>query len=203
MRILFDGREVERLDPKVARKISLAADTPVVEGTVLAAEPIIAAAARGSRIGLSVVGGIVAAILIGVGIMAIDYEPADMVVIGPLYLAILVGMAWGGPAMYRRSQTRLRDKITARLARLPPAGTTIRLDAAGLTISGRATPWSAIAVDTVEVVTLSNPDSDDDYSVEAVVLGVGGQPVILDRGVMSNGHLLVDKALRTLGVTFG
>jgi hypothetical protein len=202
MRIVFDGREVERLDPKVARKISLAADTPVVEGSVLAADPIIAAAGRRSRIGLGIVGGIVAAILIGVAILTLSYEPADMVFIGPLYLVILMAMGWGGPAIYRQSLSRMRDTIVPRLARMAPAGTAVRLDAAGLTVGGRTTPWSAVTIEAVEVVTQHDPDGDDGYTVEAVVLEAGGQPVVLDRGVMTNGPLLVDKALRTLGVAF-
>jgi hypothetical protein len=205
MRILFDGREVESLPPKVARKaIELeGGDSAEVEGVVLAGDKIVADAARRSRIGLSVLCGFFAVILIGVAIGVMSYEPGDMVVIGPLYLVILLGMAWGGPAMYRRSTTRLQAQITTKLARLPPAETIVRLDAAGLTVGERMTPWSAIAVDTVEVVTLSNPDSDDSYTVDAVVLDAAGQPAVLDRGVMRGGSRLIGKALRTLGVNLG
>jgi hypothetical protein len=205
MRILFDGREVESLPPKVARKaIELeGGDSAEVEGVVLAGDKIVADAARRSRIGLSVLCGFFAVILVGVAIGVMSYEPGDMVVIGPLYLVILLGMAWGGPAMYRRSTTRLQAQITTKLARLPPAETIVRLDAAGLTVGERMTPWSAIAVDTVEVVTLSNPDSDDSYTVDAVVLDAAGQPAVLDRGVMRGGSRLIGKALRTLGVNLG
>lgn len=203
MRIIFDGRQVESLDPKIARRIGPWADSPLVEGVIVAVDPIIAAEGRRSKIGLCVLGGIVAAILIAVAIIVLSYEPADIVVVGPLYLVILAGMGLGGPALYRRGMARRRDQLTARAARMAPPGTTVRLDATGLTLSGRPTPWPDIAIEAVEIVTENNPDGADSYHVEAVVLDMGGQSVVLDQGLITtNGGPILDKVLRTLGVDF-
>jgi hypothetical protein len=203
MRIVFDGRQVESLEPKVVRRLDREADSPpVVEGVILSTDQVVDASARRFRIGLGWVGGIAAAILIAVGIMALDYEPADLVVIGPLYLVILAAFVMGGPALYRRSMARMRDDITRRLARMAPPGTAVRLDAAGLTFGGRATPWSDIAIEAVEIVTVYVSEGDDDYRIEAVVLEIRDRPVVLDQGVISNGPAIVDKVLRTLGVDF-
>lgn len=92
-------------------------------------------------------GGIAAAILLAAAIMALDYEPADMVVIGPLYLAIAVAFGAGVPALYRRRMVRMRADISQRMAPMAPPGTAIRLDTAALTIGGRTTPWPDIAIE--------------------------------------------------------
>ena len=204
MHIVFDGRVVESLAPKVARRIARridrAADSPpLVEGVIVSADQITADTARRTKVGFGVVVGVAAAILIVTAIMAIGYEPGVMVVVGPLYLVILAAMGWGAPWLYRRSMARFRDKIARRLARTAPAGTAVRLDGAGLTFGGRATPWSDIALEAVEVVTEYHPDSEDDYSIQAVLLDMGGQSVILDEGVITHGSAIVAKALRTLG----
>jgi len=168
----------------------------------LSAEQITDAAARRSRIGLGWVGGVAAAVLIVAAIITLDYEPADMVVVGPLYLLILAALGAAGPALYRLSMARLRDDTARRLARMAPPGTTLHLDATALTLDGRATPWPAIAVETVEIVTVSNPDGDDDYRVDAVMLAMRDQTVVLDQAVMTNGQRIVDQVLRIRGVDF-
>jgi hypothetical protein len=53
-----------------------------------------------------------------------------------------------------------------------------------------------------EIVTVSVPEGDDDYRVEAVVLDTNDRPVILDQAVISNGSEIVNKVLRTKGVDF-
>jgi hypothetical protein len=203
MRIIFDGRQVESLEPKIARHIGPWADTDVVEGVILAPEPIVAAEARRSETGLWVLCGIVAAILIGAAIMTLRYEPGAMVVVGPIDLAILVGMALGGPAVFRRNLARRRDQYALRSARMAPPGTAIRLDATDVTFAGRTAAWRDVAIDAVEIVTDSNPDGDDGYHVEALVLDIQGQPAVLDQGLIVNGGRILDKILLTKGVDLG
>jgi hypothetical protein len=200
MRIILDGAQVERLDPKIARRIGPWADSLVVDGVIVATDAIIASQARRSRIGLWVVGGVVAAILIGVAVGALSYEPADMLVVGPLYAVILVAMGVGGQFVYRRSLANFSDKLVQRAARMPPPGTTIRLDAQGLNLAGQLTPWPDIAIDAVEIVTEHNPDGADGYHIEVLVLDMAGQPVILDQGLITYGDQIFGKILLTLGV---
>ncbi len=64
MRIIFNGQEVDSLKPKIARRIDLGADRPLVERAILSADEVVDAAARNYRIVLGWVGGIEAAILI-------------------------------------------------------------------------------------------------------------------------------------------
>ncbi|MBV8189487.1 MAG: hypothetical protein JO339_19760 [Alphaproteobacteria bacterium] len=202
MRIVFDGRQVESLEPKVARRIGLEGDSPLVEGSILSADQIVADAARRARFGFGVVGAVVGVILLVAALATLEYEPADIVVIGPLYAVILAAIGLAGPALYRRSLVLIRDKTERRLARLAPTGTAVRLDASGLTVGECLTPWSDITIEAVEIATEFHPDGDDDYHAEAVVLDVRGQPVVLDRVAIANGPMIVDKALRILGVDF-
>ena len=202
MRILFDGQQVESLKPRIAKRIDLGADRPLVEGVVLSTDQVVDAAARNYRIVLGWVGGIGAAILIAAAIIALDYEPADMIVVGPLYLAIAAAFGLGLPPLYRRRMVRMRDDISKRLARMAPPGTAIRLDTEALTIGGRAKPWADIAIEAVEIVTVPVSEGEDDYSVQAVVLDTRGGLVVLDQAVISNGAQIVNKALRTKGVNF-
>lgn len=202
MRIIFDGRQVDSLDPKIARRIGPRADSPIVEGVIIATDPIIAAEARGSKIGLFVLGGVVAAILIATAIIVLRTEPSDIVFVGPLYLVILAAMGMGGPALYRLGTAKRRDQLARRADRTAPPGTAVRLDATGLTVAGRPAPWPDIAIEAVEIVTEYNPDGADDYHIEAVVLDMGGQSVVLDQGLTTNGGRILDKVLLTLGVDF-
>lgn len=202
MRIVFDGRQVESLKPKIARRIELGAERPLVEGVILSTDEVVDAAARQYRLTLGWVGGIAAAILIAAAIIALDYEPADMIVVGPLYLVIAVAFGVGIPPLYRRRMARMRDDISKRLARMAPPGTAIRLDTEALTIGGRATPWSNIAIEAVEIVTVPVSEGEDDYRAEAVVLDTPDRSVVLDRAVISNGAEIINKALRTMGVDF-
>jgi len=202
MRIIFDGHQVERINPKIARRIGPWADSPLVEGVIINAEPIAANEARRTGIALCVLGGFVAAILITVAIMALSYEPASMAVVGPLYLVILATIGIGGPPLYRRGRAMRRDQLLRRAARMAPPGTALRADAAGLTFAGRATPWRDIAIDEVEIVTETNSDGPDDYRVEALVLNMQGQPVVLDQGLITKGGPIFDKILLTLNVDF-
>jgi len=203
MRVTVDGRQVENLDPKIAQRLGPWADSPLVEGVVVATEPLIATEARRTKIGLFVFGGIVAAILIAVAILVISYEPSDIVVVGPLFLVILAAMGLGGPALYRLSTVRRRDELARRAARTAPPGTAVRLDATGLTLAGQLTPWPDIAVEAVELVAETDSDGAvTGYRVEAVVLDMGGQSLALDQGLITNGARILEKVLLTLGVDF-
>jgi hypothetical protein len=202
MRIVFNGQQVESLKPKIAKRIDFGAERPLVEGVILSTDEVVDAAARRYRITLGWVGGIGAAILIAAAVIALDYEPADMIVVGPLYLAIAAAFGLGLPPLYRRRMSRMRDDISKRLARMAPPGTAIRLDTEALTIGGRATPWSAIAIEAVEIVTVPVPEGEDDYRIEAVVLDTRDGTVVLDQAVISNGAQIVNKALRTMCVDF-
>ncbi len=52
MRIVFDGRQVESLAPKIAKRIAPDAGSPLAEGVILPADQIVATVARQYRMGL-------------------------------------------------------------------------------------------------------------------------------------------------------
>jgi hypothetical protein len=200
MRIIFDGRQVESLEPKVVRGIGPLTDTPVAEGVIVATGPLLVAEARGAKIGLWVLGGIVAAILVGAGIMAVSYEPDDIVVVGPLYLAILAGMGFGGPAVYRLATARRREELARRAARTAPAGTAVRVDANGVTLAGKPTRWPDITIEAVEIVSeITSEGNVDGYHIDAVLLDMAGQKMVLDQGLTTNGDRIFAKILLTKG----
>jgi hypothetical protein len=131
VRITVDGRPVESLEPKIARQLRPWADSPLVEGVIVATDPISAEEARRTKIGLFWLGGIVAAILTAVAIVTLSYEPADIVIMGPLYLGSLAVMVVAGPPLFRMGTARRRDELARRAARMAPPETAVRLDATG------------------------------------------------------------------------
>ena len=91
-----------------------------------------------------------------------------------------------------------RRRVEARAA-LPqlPAGTAVRLDAAGLSVDGRLRAWSSLTIDEVRIRRRQGSESRVTY-IERLVLSDGARAVPLDALFLSNGRAVLRQAWRQL-----
>jgi hypothetical protein len=88
-------------------------------------------------------------------------------------------------------------KLTVRSIGLPPAGSDVSADDAGLTIASRTWRWSELQIDEVHIVSRSGADGSTDYQIERLVLlTAAGAPLALDTFLMRGGQPVVDAAFR-------
>jgi len=201
MRILVDGKPVDSLDAKIARRMRLSPDRPPIEGVVMSADQFVTASLRDAKLALGIVAGVGAAIVIVVLIGVLVSRAPEGAFLLPVDIVVLaaIGAMWAFAP--RRIEAKARDDAPRRLARMAPPGTVFRLEAAGLASAGRVTPWSDIAIEMVEIVAQPVSEGPDDYLVDALLLNVEGRTVVLDSKVLTNGRAIVDKAQRALDAT--
>ena len=91
-----------------------------------------------------------------------------------------------------------RRRVEARAA-LPqlPAGTAVRLDAAGLSVDGRLRAWSSLTTDEVRIRRRQGSESRVTY-VERLVLSDGALAIPLDAVFLGNGRAVLRQAWRQL-----
>jgi hypothetical protein len=91
-----------------------------------------------------------------------------------------------------------RRRVEARAA-LPqlPAGTAVRLDAAGLSVDGRLRAWSSLTIDEVRIRRRQGSESRVTY-VERLVLSDGALAIPLDAVFLGNGRAVLRQAWRQL-----
>ena len=91
-----------------------------------------------------------------------------------------------------------RRRVEAREA-LPqlPAGTAVRLDAAGLTVDGRLRAWTSLTIDEVRIRRRQGSESRITYT-ERLVLNDGVRPIPLDAMFLGNGRAVLRQAWRQL-----
>jgi hypothetical protein len=91
-----------------------------------------------------------------------------------------------------------RRRVEARAA-LPqlPAGTAVRLDAAGLSVDGRLRAWSSLTIDEVRIRRRQGSESRVTY-IERLVLSDGALAIPLDAVFLGNGRAVLRQAWRQL-----
>jgi hypothetical protein len=78
-----------------------------------------------------------------------------------------------------------------------PAGTAVRLDAAGLSIDGRLRAWTSLIIDEVRIRRRQGAESRVTY-VERLVLSDGVRATPLDAVFLGDGHAVLRQAWRQL-----
>jgi hypothetical protein len=194
MKVLVNGRETLPLAAKRERTISLGAKPAEVAGEVISQAQASAAITRASRFFFYFMSGFCILLIVGVAVMA---DPPDRLYIFPFALAVLVFVLWLLRWSYRRTQRRWLAQAPARAADLPPPGTAVRLDAAGLTMGDRAIAWPSLSVARLELLEVSGGD-DTTVLVDRLLLDTPDAPVALDRTLMKNGAAIVAYAYRRL-----
>ena len=202
MRILLDGKPVAALTAKQERAIGLSKAAESIEGAVLSAEDATAAYIRQTKWLFGILGGIALVLMLGIAIGvtvddSVNQGDRQMIVAGAIVAAILLATFLWLVLRYRiRRWNRMLDE---RRQGLPPPGTAIRLDAEGLAVATQRFAWPSLALEQVEFsVGSSGADSDTVYTIQRLSLASPGGPIVLDKGMIRNGYLIVDNVWRRL-----
>ena len=86
-----------------------------------------------------------------------------------------------------------RKRVEARAAEELPAGTTVRLDAAGLSVGGLSWPWTSLKVDELGIRQRQGNHQRITY-VERLILSDGRRAIILDALFLGNGRAVLEQA---------
>jgi len=206
MRILLDGKPVAALTAKHERDLRLSKAAETIEGAVLSAEDATAAYIRQTKWLYGILGGFALVLMLGIAIGATVTDGLNqgdrlMVVSGAVVAAALLATFLWLMLRYRiRSWNRTLDK---RRDGMPPPGTAIRLDAEGLAVATQSFAWPSLALESVEISAgSSGADSDTVYTVERLSLASPGGLIVLDKGMLRNGYMIVDNVWRRLHVPY-
>jgi hypothetical protein len=202
MHILIDGKPVAALTAKHERDLRLSKAADSIEGSVLSAEDATSAYIRQTKWLYGLLGGFALVLMLGVAIGATVSDGLTqgdrlMVVSGAVVAAALLATFLGLMLRYRiRSWNRTLDK---RRDGMPPPGTAIRLDAERLAVATQSFAWPSLTVEQVEISAgSSGADSDTVYTIERLSLASPVGPLVLDKGMLRNGYMIVDNVWRRL-----
>ncbi|HTR86967.1 MAG TPA: hypothetical protein VMI56_20975 [Reyranella sp.] len=197
MQVTINGSPAGNLPANWQKDILRGSSGRAVTGSVL--EPTVAAGRFLSRyrlIGLGFVG------LFWAGLFALVAfaRPLDREVLVPVAAVLAVAT----PAMiaiaYRIRSARLRDSLPRRVVHLPPPGTLIRVDDAGLAIGDRVVAWADIAVDRVDFEVMVGRHGDRTYLVHQVDVRAGDFACTLDGLLLEEGQAIVAETCRRMAV---
>lgn len=200
MRILLDGKPVAALTAKHERDLRLSKTAESIEGSVLSAEDATSAYIRQTKWLYGILGGIALVLMLAIGATVTDgLDQGDrvMVVSGAIVAAaLLMTFLW----LLLRSRIRAWNRtLDTRRNGMPPPGTAIRLDADHLAVAEQSFAWPSLAVEQVEISAgSSGANSDTVYTIERLSLASPGGPLVLDKGMLKNGYMIVDNVWRRL-----
>lgn len=202
MRILLDGKPVAALTAKQERAIGLSKAAESMEGSVLSTEDATAAYMRQTRWLFGILGGIALVLMLGIAIGAtvtdgLGQGDRQTIVAAAIVLSVLLAtFLW---LVLRHRVRHWNRTLDERREGLPPPGTAIRLDAERLTVATQSFAWPSLALEQVEFsVGSSGADSDTVYTLQRLSLASPGGPIVLDKGMIGNGYLIVDNVWRRL-----
>jgi hypothetical protein len=197
MRVLLNGRELAGLDGGLERRLAGGVRNRPVDSVALSPAGSIAARAGGLRLLLGAVGaGVV--ILMGANLAIIAARvPSAM---GYAALAAVIGLVFTGAlvwVIYTLMLGAHRRRVEARPNAGMSEGAAVRVDADGLTVDGRITPWTALRVDELWVRERLADRRRITYP-ERLALDNGGRITVLDALLQSGGQTLLEQAWRRL-----
>ncbi len=201
MHILIDSKPVAALTTKQQKSLALSRVEEAVTGTVLSSAEATDAFVRQTRRWFVILGGIAIVVMLAISVAGAVSDPIDgwsIAVGGPVMAGVLaLFLRW----MLRRRIRSWNRTLEHRGQGLPPAGTTIGIDAKGLTSGPEVFAWPSLAIAEVEMTSYNAPSGDTTTLVtviERLSLAAGGRAVVLDRAMLRNGPQLVDNVWRHL-----
>ena len=198
MRVVVNGGAVDQLEPSIEKQLVSGGPHEHVQGAVLGAEDAVAATGRNMRILYGVVCGVAAVIMLGVIIGVGSYEPRDLVWLIPFVLVLAGGLAVLLQFTFRRNTGKVRRRAAEQLARMPPVGTLVVVEADGLGVGQERHAWSALAVAAIDVTATSFNDAPLNLIERLELDGAGARPLVLDAVLIGNGRAVVDEIWRRL-----
>jgi len=194
--VSINGKPAVELTAKLARQVRVLKGPAVVTGVARSPEETVEATRKGLLILYVGAGGLAGVIGAGALAAAAAYEPRDLVLAAPLYLAV-GGVLWVLLRyVFRRNLAKAQARAEALAATLP-AGAAVRIDDAGIGFAGRTVAWTDVGIDEVGVAVASSEDSTS-YYVDRLVLSLGGRRLVLDMIAFKNGRDVVSQAWRRL-----
>jgi hypothetical protein len=194
MRVLVNDKPHDPLTPAQQRMLSLTRVQDSAESSVLSAEEATRGYIRPIKRLFVVAGVFFVLIACGVALVA---EPSDRAAV---YGFIIVASLAVAVALFLALRRRARiwsERMGLRRLGLPPAGSRIGFDAAGLSIGDRTLPWSLLQIHQVDFAEFTSRYASM-YRIERLSLAVSSDPVVLDAEMMRNGRVFVDNIWRRL-----
>ncbi len=201
MRILINDKPVDALTPKHEKSFMLSKVQQDAKATVLTPDEATKTYIAHTRRWFLILGGIAIVLMAGIAVVGMVGDPMDggMIAIG----AAIIGAAFV-LVMYLLLGHRVRTwnrRLQHRSEDLLPAGTTLVIDAGGLTVGTELFAWPSLAVDLLELSSASLPSGDTStlvHIIERISLRAGTKVIMLDRVMLQNGLLFVDNTWRRL-----
>jgi hypothetical protein len=196
MKIVMDGKTVERWGAAEERKLTLARDSDAVEGIILSADQVAAAAERMRRILYSVLILVVAVVFTAAGF---GVESGDLWVILPVMALLALSLAAFMTFMFRRQMAKARLQV-AEIGRAyaAPPGSAVRANAQGLTLASHSMPWPTLSIANVDIENLSIGEDGNMRVIQRLSLVSGRSSITLFANGMKNGRAIIDKVWREL-----
>jgi hypothetical protein len=194
MRVVVDGKPHDPLTPAQEKEINLFRDQPVVEGVVLSADEATQLSVRGVKRAFAVMTVLVLVLSIGIAQVA---APADRAIVFAWVGVCVAALALFYFISLRRRMSKWQTDLERRRTGLAPDGSVVRVDMAGLAVSGSSSAWSALAIDTVEFRRISSKRLTV-YMFERLLIANPAGALALDVAMIRNGHFIVGTAWRRL-----
>lgn len=199
MKILVNGKPVERLGKRDLKSLIRGKPADEIVGAVLSGEAATAKVRLASKllfIFLAVlVGGLEAWVLFN---LAGEASLAEFQLIVLFAIALFIGL----PILFyfanQRVVERWMKRLPERTAALPPPGAEVRVDGDGVAIGSRVAEWSQLRIEQLELVRTGGGEAGDSLIPERIVLTGAGEPMTLDSNLIGNGKRMVETACRRL-----
>jgi hypothetical protein len=193
MRVLLNGRDIGGLDPHLQRRLWGRRSDRVVEGVTISARESIAARARELQL---LLGGAAAAVAVLLALnlfIVIARAPQAIGYVIPVLAVVVLFVGGLVFLLYTLMLGDHRRRVEARASDAMPAGTTVRLDAAGLSVGGLSWIWTSLKIDEVGIRERQGDHRRITY-VERLLVSDGRRAVPLDALFLSNGRAVLEQA---------
>jgi hypothetical protein len=194
MRVFLNDRDVGGLDQGLERRLQGRPNDRVIEAVVWSdAESV---RARGRELMLLLFGTaalVVFLFCLNLFIVAVE-APQVVGWVAAAFAGAAIFVAGLVALLYVLMLGAHRRRVEARstVAQLP-AGTTVRLDATGLTVGGRLSAWTALTIDELGVRRRQGSESRVTY-IERLVLSDAAGVIPLDALFLGNGRAVLQQA---------
>jgi hypothetical protein len=197
VRVLIDGKPHDPLTPEQEKDVRQFREEASVQGQVLSADEATAARSSQTRVVFVVLWFIVAVVSAVVALLA---DPADQPIVVPAAIVVVIALGAFFVFMHGRRARIWRQDLPRRLEGMATEGTAIGVDATGVIVAGRTHPWSSLAIEQVEFGRYGNRRANM-FTLDRLALAGPEGRVVLDPGLMRNGHLIIGNAWRRMRAT--
>ncbi len=191
MRVLIGDKLSNSLTPEQEFNISSVRRSERVEGTILSPDQATGAYLSQVKWVFTGLAGFVLVVSLGLSLLA---DPRDQAMTFGGALVVNLALILFFILLLRRRRRIWNDRLPARASGLPSVGTTIVVDAAGLSLGDRTIPWPALSIDQVELNEVRGRQRLVVYFIERLWLATASEAIVLDSVMIAKGRLLMGNA---------